>query len=86
VVKANLAMLDNKTDNRIFNCVSDVYITLNELIEKLFVLTGKTVPINYRDWQIGDIKDFKPDNTRIKELIEFTPFETGLQETLHGYI
>ncbi|MFA5166620.1 MAG: NAD-dependent epimerase/dehydratase family protein [Candidatus Paceibacterota bacterium] len=81
VVKANLAML-NKTENNLFNCVSNLHITLNQLIQILFEITGRKVQVLYRDWQIGDIKDFAPSNDRIKELIDFTPFETGLQETI----
>lgn len=85
VVKANLAMLDNKTDNNLFNCVSDTYINLKELIKLLFELTGKSVPVIYQDWQVGDIKEFNPSNLRIKQLIDFTPFMNGLQETVNAY-
>lgn len=81
VVKANLSML-NKTKNNLFNCVSNLHITLNQLIKILFEMTGREVPVIYKDWQVGDIKDFAPDNTRILELIDFTPFETGLKETI----
>lgn len=82
IVNANIAMLNNKTEHNLFNCVSDTYVTLNKLIQILFEKTNKEVPVIYEDWQIGDIKNFAPSNDRIKQLISFTSFENGLQETI----
>lgn len=81
VVNANIKAMDT---TGIYNCVSDTMITLNDMIALLFKLTGKNVPVIYQDWQIGDIKDFAPSNDKIKYWgLQFTDFETGLQETLN---
>lgn len=86
VINANLAALEMPSGT-VCNCVSDVHITLNMLIEKLFALTGRSVPVKYEDWQVGDIVDFAPHNSRIKNFgATFQDIDAGLQKTWKHYI
>jgi hypothetical protein len=48
---------------------------------------GKEVPIVYKDWLIGDIKDFDIDNTKIKRIgFQFdSDFDTNLKKVVDHF-
>jgi UDP-glucose 4-epimerase len=85
VVNANLKVAeDRRTRGEVYNCASGVNVNLNELVEYLFGIIGKTLPIEYKDWAIGDIKSFDIDNNKIKSL--GFGFNTGIEEGLQNTV
>ena len=80
VVKANIqAWKKDISRGKIYNCASGFSVTLNEL---LYIMEADMEKIRYKDWQIGDIKEFDVDNSLIKrELnIEYRNLQRGLKE------
>jgi UDP-glucose 4-epimerase len=89
VVRANLhvaAMPDAKGE--IYNCASGIQVTINELAQMLLHLMHKEhlQPV-YEGWQLGDIKVFDVDNSKLRATgYEFKmDFEEGLRQTLAAY-
>jgi len=84
VVDSNLLVTESKNaDGEVYNCASGINVTIKQLVDTLFELLGKEVPINYADWMVGDIKKFDIDNSKIRSLgFEFkTKFQDGLKKT-----
>lgn len=81
VVRANMFAAEHtETRGEVYNCASGVNVTLNELIERMFRICGKSVPVEYKEWSIGDIKIFEIDNRKIRSA--GFEFETGIDEGL----
>ncbi|MDP2671607.1 MAG: SDR family NAD(P)-dependent oxidoreductase [bacterium] len=86
VVRANLLVAVNDGSiGKVYNCASGVKVTVGELAKAVLETFGRDESqIDYKDWTIGDIKNFEVDNTKIKKLgMEFsTDFSVRLKETI----
>lgn len=83
VVQANISSVFNsKAKGQVYNCVSGIKVTINELIKCLESITGIKAEVEYKDWVLGDIKKFDVSNEKIKKDMEIdfiTDFITGLE-------
>jgi nucleoside-diphosphate-sugar epimerase len=79
VVKANLQCVDLGLlkSGQIYNCCSDVQISVMALAGALIRESKKSIPIGYKDPLPGDIYRFDVSNERIKNNLrmKFTPME-----------
>jgi nucleoside-diphosphate-sugar epimerase len=87
VVDANLKAAETTMGvGQVINIANGERISLNELLEKLKQLTGKSdVKAQYLDARAGDIRHSLADITRARELLGFEPkvdLVTGLKLTL----
>jgi len=83
VVNANLKAMNY--EGGLFNCASGICVTVGELAKLIGKILGKKVDIEYKDWQPGDIKEFKIDNRLIRGSLKMgfvNNLEEGLKETL----
>lgn len=78
--------MDLSTKGEAYNCASGISVTIKELADLVLSSLGKEhLPIVYKDWKIGDIKDFNVSSDKIKNLgfeFQYLDFEAGLCETL----
>ncbi|MFZ5945162.1 MAG: SDR family NAD(P)-dependent oxidoreductase [Bacillota bacterium] len=80
-----LVALKEETKGQAYNCASGINVTIKELADNILKIFNKEeLGIEYAGWTPGDIKVFKVDNTKIKNLgFEFkTDFSQGLEETI----
>lgn len=87
VVRANLlAATTAGAGGQVYNCASGITVTIQEVATAVSGILGVKNPhIKYDDWQVGDIRVFNIDNTKIKRDlgIEFlTDFHAGLVMTV----
>jgi UDP-glucose 4-epimerase len=87
VVRANiLAATTPAAKGQVYNCASGITVTIQELAEMVAEILGVENPkINYADWQVGDIKVFHIDNSKIKSELNLqflTDFRKGLGMTV----
>jgi UDP-glucose 4-epimerase len=67
VVQANLWAADaSSARQEVFNCASGIRVTIQELAEFVIRETGAAVSIQYMPWRAGDIKEFRVDNSRLR--------------------
>lgn len=70
IVKANLLVaIKPQTNGQTYNCASAIKVTINELCRRMldYFDRAEIKPI-YKDWQIGDIRIFNIDNSKIRRL------------------
>ncbi len=80
-----LVAMREDTKGQVYNCASGIRVTINELADKIKRIFGRDdLPNTYRDWTPGDIKVFRVDNQKIRNLgFEFkTNFDEGLDKTI----
>jgi nucleoside-diphosphate-sugar epimerase len=87
VVDANLKAAESARGiGEVINVANGARITLNQLLEELKVLTGKSdVVADYREPRAGDVKHSLADISRARSLLGFEPrvdLRTGLQLTI----
>ena len=87
VVNANIKAAQAKEGiGEIINVANGERISLNELIEVLKKITGKTnVQPNYQSARTGDVKHSQADNTRAVEWLDYQKLcglEEGLRQTI----
>jgi UDP-N-acetylglucosamine/UDP-N-acetyl-alpha-D-glucosaminouronate 4-epimerase len=87
VVEANLKAAESPRGiGEVINVANGERITLNQLLEELKVLTGKSdVVADYREPRAGDVKHSLADISRARSLLGFEPrvdLRTGLQHTI----
>ncbi|HEX8736997.1 MAG TPA: SDR family oxidoreductase [Pyrinomonadaceae bacterium] len=87
VVSANIkAAQTTKGIGQVMNCSNGERISLNELLEVLKKITGKTdVEAEYQTERTGDVKHSQADNSRAKECLNYEKLvglEEGLQKTI----
>jgi nucleoside-diphosphate-sugar epimerase len=87
VVRANLNAAETTTGiGQVINVANGERTTLNELLEILRRLTGRTdAQAEYRETRAGDVKHSLADNTRAKEMLDYKTLvglEEGLQLTI----
>jgi nucleoside-diphosphate-sugar epimerase len=89
VVEANLlATTAEKAPGYVINVGAGGQHTLNELIDLLEKVTGKTVERRYSTGRQGDVKHSFADITRARELLGYEPvvsFEEGLRRTVEWH-
>lgn len=87
VVRANLDAAETTTGiGQVMNVANGERTTLNELLDTLKRLTGKTdVEAEYKETRAGDVKHSLADNTRAKAMLNYQTLvglEEGLQLTI----
>ncbi len=89
VVDANLlAARAKKTSGEVINIACGKAVTVNEIIDMINNLTGKSVKPEYTDPRLGDVKHSLADITAAEKLIGYKPkvsFEQGLQLAIDWY-
>jgi nucleoside-diphosphate-sugar epimerase len=85
-VEGNLRAAESaQAVGRVINLATGRQTTLNELLDALKKLTGRTeVEAEYRDPRVGDILHSLADITRARELLGYEPqvsLEEGLRHT-----
>ncbi|UGA54988.1 SDR family NAD(P)-dependent oxidoreductase [Vibrio sp. VB16] len=70
-----------------FNCASGLSVSIKELAESvLHELDKKELAIEYKDWKIGDIKDFDVSHDKLVNMgfkFQYLDFPEGLTKTLN---
>jgi UDP-N-acetylglucosamine/UDP-N-acetyl-alpha-D-glucosaminouronate 4-epimerase len=87
VIEANLrAAESSKAAGQVINIANGQRTTLNELLEVLKSVTGRTeVEAEYREARLGDVRHSLADITRARELLGYEPhvgLKEGLQRTI----
>jgi nucleoside-diphosphate-sugar epimerase len=87
VVAANLSAASaSNAPGKVINVANGKRVTLNELLDELKQLTGKTdVTAEYREPRVGDVKHSLADITMARELLGYeskVDLREGLQRTL----
>jgi UDP-glucose 4-epimerase len=87
VVKANLNAAETKKGiGEVINIANGERITLNQLLDEIKQLTGKTnVDAEYREFRRGDVRHSLADISRARECLDFSP-RIGLREGLERTI
>jgi UDP-glucose 4-epimerase len=90
VVDANLRAAETPRGvGEVINVANGVRVTLNELLDTLKGITGKTeVEAEYRDPRVGDVRHSLADITRARELLGYEPrvgLEDGLRKTIEWW-
>ena len=68
--------------NQIYNTACNDRITLNQIIEKLNIISGKEIKPIYNSERRGDVKHSMADINKIKEYLNYSPIVT-FEEGLH---
>ena len=89
-VDANLrAAESSRAVGQVINVANGEQVTLNELLNKLKKITGRTeIEPEYREPRLGDVRHSLADITRARELLGYEPqvgLEEGLQRTLEWW-
>ncbi len=87
VIDANIkASQTTRGIGQVMNCSNGERISLNELLEVLKKITGKTdVGAEYQEERAGDVKHSQADNSRAKEYLDYEKLvglEEGLRKTI----
>jgi nucleoside-diphosphate-sugar epimerase len=87
VVAANLKAAETtKGIGQVINIANGERVTLNQLLNQLKELTGRTdVEADYQELRRGDVRDSLADITRAREFLDFVPqvdLQTGLKLTM----
>ena len=87
VVEANLKAAETKKGiGEVINIANGERITLNQLLQEIKQLTGKTnIDAEYREFRRGDVRHSLADISRAREYLEFSP-RVGLREGLERTI
>ena len=85
-VDANLlAMTTPDIGGQMCNIACGQRFTLNELIERLGNITGKTPRVQYQERRVGDVQHSLADISRAREVLGYEPrvsFQEGLEQTV----
>ena len=89
-VDANLRAAEAPgASGKVINVANGERVTLNELLAKLKVITGRTgAEADYRDPRVGDVRHSLADITRARQLLGYEPqigLEEGLRKTLEWW-
>ncbi len=90
VVDANLrAAQTTRGVGHVINVANGERITLNQLLEELKKITGRTeVKAEYREARVGDVRHSLADISRARDLLSYEPrveLQEGLQRTVEWY-
>ena len=86
----NLALFtDNKSAlNQIYNTACNHRVNLNDIIEKLNIISGKNIHPIFKEYRIGDVRHSEADISKISNLLQYRPlinFEEGLIKVYEWY-
>jgi len=90
-VQANLLGLftDNQEAlNQVYNMACGEQTTLNEMVDLLGKVSGKSISANYGPERKGDVRHSKADISKIQTLLGYQPkvkFKEGLEKVYHWY-
>ncbi|WNS42731.1 NAD-dependent epimerase/dehydratase family protein [Paenibacillus sp. MMS20-IR301] len=85
VVNANISAIHSEVDG-IYNISTNCSITLNDLVRKMDIQSGKSTEIRYEDERMGDIQHSCLDNRAAIKALGWKPvysIEYGLKETIN---
>jgi nucleoside-diphosphate-sugar epimerase len=90
IVEANLraAFATSDAGGKSLNIGSGQSASLNQILEKLALKTGKAPALNRQPARAGDIRNSRADISAAANLLDFSPkvsLEDGLARTLHWY-
>ena len=94
MVKGTLACMDHKNNNEVFNIGKDHVMSINELAEKIKLLSSSTSPIIHIPYESAygtgyeDMRNRIPDMTKSNKLLGFYPtidIDEGLRKTIAWY-
>ncbi|MBL7999472.1 MAG: SDR family oxidoreductase [Candidatus Kapabacteria bacterium] len=90
VVHANMqAAMTEGAGGEAYNVGLNFQVSLNEMLNLLFEMCGRSTKVIYSEDRIGDVKHSRADNTKIIERLGFTPqvsFEEGLRMTVQSFL
>lgn len=89
-IKAMLSGLESNVLNEhiVFNLACGDQITLNDIIEKLNIITNTPKSVSYRSYRVGDVKHSKADISKISNYLNYEPlfrFDKGLEIVFEWY-
>ncbi|MFL7023342.1 SDR family NAD(P)-dependent oxidoreductase [Enterovibrio norvegicus] len=77
---------DERAAGQAYNCASGLSVTIQQLADDILAELDKTtLNIVYKDWKIGDIKEFNVSNKKLTDLgfeFKYLDFSEGLNKTL----
>lgn len=79
----------SKALNQIYNIACGDQATLNEMVEILEEVSGKSLDVNYGTERPGDVKHSLADISKAKELLDYKPtvlFRKGLEKAYNYYL
>lgn len=90
IVEANMRAVQatRGVGGKSFNIGSGQSASLKQIVEKLEIILGHPIPIDYQPSRAGDIKHSRADISAAAGLLQFTPsvsLDAGLARTLHWY-
>lgn len=87
-VYANLLACEKENATGVFNIAAGKTVTVNELLEKINQLLGKSIKGNYTAERKGDVKHTLASTTKAKKNLGFkvtASFDKGLKETVNWF-
>jgi UDP-N-acetylglucosamine 4-epimerase len=84
-----LFTVNNEAMNQIYNIACGDQATLNEMVEILEKVSGKTLDVKYGPERPGDVKHSLADITKAKKLLGYEPtvlFKEGLEKAYKYYL
>jgi len=88
-VQANLLACEApNASGKVFNVGTGGRVSLNEVLNSLGKITGKTLEAKYEPAREGDIRDSQADISQAREFLGYDPqvdFEEGLSRTFEWY-
>lgn len=82
--KVNLLAIQKKTKHKIFNVGSGTGNSINDILEKAMIITGKNIKPIYSEPRIGDVSKVILDISRIKDEMNWSPqvdIDSGIERT-----
>ncbi len=79
---------DSKALNQVYNVACGDQVSLNEMIEMLNTISGKSLAATYGPERPGDVKHSKADISKIENLLGYQPkvrFKEGLEKAYTWY-
>ena len=74
--------------NQVYNAACSERVSLNQMIEKLRLITGNSIKVTYGPERLGDVKHSLASIEKAKVLLGYTPliyFSEGLENVVHWY-
>jgi len=85
LVDGIILAMEGLPSGQVVNLGNPEEITINQLVENIFKLTGKTSPIEYKKAVEDDPQKRRPDISKAKKVLNWQPtidLETGLKKTI----
>jgi nucleoside-diphosphate-sugar epimerase len=82
-VSGNILAMNSDAEGEVFNIGGGSRVLLNEVLDSIQKIAGKTAEIVYRDVQKGDVRHTLADTSKAKKYLGYNPMidlETGLAE------